>query len=143
MRMMSGRAGTCVLVLFVSGVALSACNTNGNEQEEAPQPPPRTPSPANSDAADRTATPRAVPAAVPRLTQCRDGVAPTGGFGEGDFAINPSEGTVAIHFSDTRDGRYRNVEYVVDYLTDLTCRTEPEVAALLDRLNPPGWRAHP
>ena len=64
---------------------------------------------------------------------------PPAGFGDGDFGIDASRGTVTIHVSNLRNGEYRNVEYVIAYRTDPSCLTTPEVARLLDRLDPPGW----
>lgn len=77
---------------------------------------------------------------VPPLTRCSDVVPPAGGFGEGDFGADLTTGTATLNFSDTRDGRYRNITYVVAYRTDPTCRTSPEVARLLDRLDLPDWQ---
>ena len=53
---------------------------------------------------------------------------------------NFKRGTISIEFrDDLPTGRHRWVKYTVAYKTDPTCRTQPEVAALLDRLRPRGW----
>ena len=110
-----------IAVLLIACSLLAACHPATGARDPAPQ------------------SSAALPVQDPDLTTCRDVLPPPGGFGEGDFGTEASPGAVATHNTDTRNGQYRNVEYVIAYRDDPSCRTTPGVARLLDRLDPPGW----
>lgn len=74
-----------------------------------------------------------------RVTRCDEVRLPDRGVGEADFDVNAAEKLLGIHFSDTRNGEYRNMSYTVEYFDDPSCRTTVEVAELISRVSPPGW----
>ena len=130
-----------MVMLLTAFFSFAACNREEGLPDSA-GPSSASPTPQTQVPAPReVSTPKTLPVPDSALTTCRHVVPPTGGFGEGDFGIDPSRGTVVMHFSDMRQGRYRNVEHVIAYRDDPTCRTSPEVARLLDRLDPPGWKS--
>lgn len=73
------------------------------------------------------------------VTRCDAIRLPPGGVAEADFGLDVAQGLLAISFSGTGDGEYRNVTHTVRYLEDPACRSTPGVAELIGRVRPPGW----
>lgn len=126
----------------VASIVLAGAAGCAAEPDRPPSAPATTPTGRGTPEASATspsATPSAPSAPPVAITRCSDVRLPAEGVGEVDFAVDAAEGLLGIHFSDTRDGEYRNVSYTVRYLADPSCGRTPSMVELIGRVDPPGW----